>query len=158
MIQILKYWTLVSCYGNPINSVQVEVILLDSQYLALMSNRSLELCIKNVLSSVVTEGALSRVVLYYSLLDFLPRGTWLVPSTQPRLFLPRFMPHYVLPQFPFSAQHCRSLRHPRARQKPCISVSVHMILLQLPSMPTWELNLMILPLFSSFISPFLFLF
>lgn len=48
------------------------------QCLTLMWNKSLEFCIKNFLSSVATR----RVVLYYSRLDFLPRGTWLVPPTQ----------------------------------------------------------------------------
>jgi hypothetical protein len=102
------------------------------QYLALMSNKSLEFCIKNFLSSVATQ----RVVLYYSRLDFLPRGTWLVPPAQPRLF----MPHYVLPQFPFSVPLQRSL-------------SVHMILAQ-----TWELSLMILLLFLFSIPAILYIF
>jgi hypothetical protein len=50
--------------------------------------------------------------------------------SQPRLF----MPHYVLPQFPFSVPLWPSL-------------SVHMILVQLPATRTWKLSLMILLFF-----------
>jgi hypothetical protein len=117
--------TFSSCYGIPIKSLLAEEALCALQYFALMSNKSLEFCIKNFpFFRCVSEGG---VILLSA--RFAPQGH-MTRSPSPRLF----MPHYVLPQFPFSGP----LQPP---------LSVHMILLQLPASQTWELSLMILLLF-----------